>query len=412
MAITAAQLQAAFKAYYAGQAIQNLTFGKKSRPFLNALMATRDEGFEGDDYPVPVVYEDVGGGSNTFATAQANAAAPALATFHADVAKYYRVVQIETVALRKAKSDKGSFLRTQFLKTDSALNALANDLEKSLFRKSSGALGVIDATTTITSTSIVLTNVADAKNFAVNDVLVAAANVTSSLRSATGNRVAAVNKITGTLTMDTEGDNGSPDLGWVVGDSLFRMGDYVSSSDTLHLNGLQDFIPDTVASNDSFQGVNRFPDRQRLAGTVYAGSLTDIEYSIYQCLSQMADQSEAEPDTLFCNNDLAALLAKELNLNVQRNPQDGKAGMGPMTILGPRGPLSVQPATFCPPNMAFVLPMDAMKLISLGMTVGIFDDDGTPLLRQTAADAVEVRAVSYPQLTCSRPAHLGKINFT
>ena len=60
-------------------------------------------------------------------------------------------------------------------------------------------------------------------------------------------------------------------------------------------------------------------------------------------------------------------------------------------IHGPRGPIKVIPDQNCPNNVAFMLQLDVWKLYSLGKSPKILDSDGLKFLRESTADAVEVR---------------------
>ena len=74
-------------------------------------------------------------------------------------------------------------------------------------------------------------------------------------------------------------------------------------------------------------------------------------------------------------------------------------------IHGPRGPIKVIPDQNCPANVAFMLQLDVWKLYSLGKAPKILDSDGLKFLRESTADAVEVRVGYYAQLGCRGPGY-------
>lgn len=82
------------------------------------------------------------------------------------------------------------------------------------------------------------------------------------------------------------------------------------------------------------------------------------------------------------------------------NPEIGFRGI---LINGPRGPIKVIPDQNCPFGTAFMLQMDVWKLYSLGKAPKILDTDGLKMLRDSAADSVEVRVGYYAQLGCRAP---------
>lgn len=82
------------------------------------------------------------------------------------------------------------------------------------------------------------------------------------------------------------------------------------------------------------------------------------------------------------------------------NPEIGFRGI---LINGPRGPIRVVPDQNCPSDRAFMLQMDRWKLYSLGKAPKLLESDGMKMLRESNADAVEVRVGYYAQLGCDAP---------
>ena len=74
-------------------------------------------------------------------------------------------------------------------------------------------------------------------------------------------------------------------------------------------------------------------------------------------------------------------------------------------IHGPRGPIKVIPDQNCPKDVAYMLDMSVWKLYSLGKAPKILDSDGLRFLRESSADAVEVRVGYYAQLGCRGPGY-------
>jgi hypothetical protein len=396
-AITQTDLDAAYKEMYDGQEQVNIVYDEFARPFLSRLKKKED--LAGDFYPLPVLYEDVGGGSCTFSTAQTNVAAMEMGVFQIDAADYHRVVQVQAKALRKI-TDVGAFLTKQKVKVDSMLRALANDIEKSLYRTSDGQLGVISA---ISTGVITLVTAADAKLFSINDALVVAESTGDNPRADIG-YVISKDPEAGTVTVSTSmgGSAGDP-TAWEATDILFRQGDYTAASDTKRLSGLDDWLP-TADSPGSLFGQARTANRQALAGIyVSNGSKNNIEHSLLNAMAKGGDYFGAAPDLILMDYTLWALLAREKQIEVRRVPRQGKMGVEPMVILGPNGPAECVPASFCQADTAWILTLDTWCLFSAGPCVGIFDDDGNTILRVSDNDALETRAVSYPQLGCDAP---------
>jgi hypothetical protein len=198
---------------------------------------------------------------------------------------------------------------------------------------------------------------------------------------------------------------------WGTVDTLFRQGDYTEADDEKRLHGLNDWIP--TGTPATLLGQARTANREALAGIYLStGSYSDIEHSLIQGMAKMGDYFGGAPDVILMDYTLWGLLVKELNLQVRRVVRDGKAGVEPITILGPNGPADVVPCTFCQPATAWCLTMSTWKLYSAGPCVGIFDDDGNSILRVSNDDALETRAVSYPQLGCNQPGRNMRIAFS
>lgn len=411
-AMTESDLDAAYKEMYDGQEMQDVVYDEFARPFFTRLSKMED--LSGDFYPLPVLYEDVGGGSCTFSTAQTNVAAMEMGVFQIDAADYHRVVQIKAKALRKI-TDVGAFLTKQKVKVDSMLRALANDVEKSLYRTASGLLATYTAVTGISTGVITLTEPTDAKLFSINDALKVAADESTNPVSAAG-YVIAKNVESGTITVsDSMGGSAATPTGWDGAgvDHIFREGDYTAASDTKRLHGLANWMPTTVVGETSFLGQVRTANREALAG-IYStsGSLSSIEDSLVTAMAKLGDYFGGKPDLILVNYPMWALFAKELNLQVRRTVRDGKAGVEPITILGPNGPADVVPCTFCQPSTAWILTLDTWKLYSAGPAVGIFDDDGNTILRVSNDDSLETRGVSYPELGCEAPGKNMRLAFS
>jgi len=57
-----------------------------------------------------------------------------------------------------------------------------------------------------------------------------------------------------------------------------------------------------------------------------------------------------------------------------------------------------------------MLQMDVWKLYSLGKAPKILDSDGLKFLRESSADAVEVRVGYYAQLGCRGPGYNARVS--
>src|SRR5690606_14920232 len=79
---------------------------------------------------------------------------------------------------------------------------------------------------------------------------------------------------------DTRGGsavNVTSDGSWDVSDSLHRYGDITTSSDTLGIAGIAEWVPETAPGSTAFFGVNRAVDSDKLGGIRVDGSGLNME---------------------------------------------------------------------------------------------------------------------------------------
>jgi hypothetical protein len=106
-----------------------------------------------------------------------------------------------------------------------------------------------------------------------------------------------------------------------------------------------------------------------------------------------------------------AELEKALGSKVQYVDLKSSADIGfrGITINGPRGVIRVLPDQNCPSGVAYMLDLSVWKLYSLGKCPKILDSDGLKMLRESSADAVEVRVGYYAQLGCRAPGYNARV---
>ena len=91
---------------------------------------------------------------------------------------------------------------------------------------------------------------------------------------------------------------------------------------------------------------------------------------------------------------------------MEENPtaaSDASVGFTSMKVHGPSGTVDVIPDVNCQPDVAWGLQLDTWSLNSLGAAPQILDLDGSNMLRESTADAYEVRCGFYGNVACSAP---------
>lgn len=408
---------AALKELYTGDDFMKDLVYKKN-PFL-ALVPKNESpsGFAGKYIPVPLIYGTPQGRSATFANAQSNQTAPALASFFVYRVSNYQLVTITNELLEATKDDAGAFVDEAKLNMDTGFRNISNDLALDLFSDGSGARGSF-ATGGISAGVITLDNPATVVNFEVGMVLVSysvsGSTYTQSTSAAVG-YVIAVNRSAGTVTVSaTAGGSAGTPTNWstsfpyigVQGDVAF--GAIAATTSFLKVSGLGAWLPVTApGGSDSFWGVNRSADTVRLAGARFDGSAETIEEALIDGAA-LVSREGGMPDMCFLNFDSYAALEKSLGAKVQYvdvKHEEADIAFSGIRIHAPYGQITVIPDRNCPPKTAFLLQMDTWKLRSLGkaphvLTYGL---EGLEGLRVGNADALEIRIGYYANLICNAP---------
>lgn len=279
---------------------------------------------------------------------------------------------------------------------DGAIQSATRSLAVALYGTGSGSIGQSAAAYTGTSLTLKVTD--DVTNFEVGMKLVfSTANGGGSIKSGTVS-VTGVDRDNGVLTVSAMSaiDGGT---GVALDDYIFVQGDYDQK-----IKGLRAWLPDSAPSNTPFFSVDRTADVTRLAGIRFDGSAAPIEEALIAAASRVAREG-GKPTHCFMNyseySDLEKALGSKVQyVNLQVNADIGFRGI---VINGPRGPIKCVPDQNCPAGRAFMLQLDVWKLYSLGKAPKILDTDGMKMLRESSADAVEVRVGYYAQLGTRAP---------
>jgi len=311
--------------------------------------------------------------------------------------KDYSLASINNEVLEASKGNANAFMEAATTEIDGAISSASRSLAIGLFGDGGGSIGQLLADPA-TGTTFTLKQTDDITNFEVGmNVGAYSAATGGSVRSGGFRLISAVNRDTGVVTVST-----AIDASWLINDFIVPEGDYDAK-----IKGLGAWIPSTApGSTDSFFGVERDLDATRLAGIRFDGSSLPLEEALIGAASRCAREG-GKPDVCFVNYSNFADLEKALGSKVSYvdekvNPTIGFRGI---LIHGPRGPIKVIPDQNCPKDVAYMLDMSVWKLYSLGKAPKILDSDGLRFLRESAADAVEVRVGYYAQLGCRGPGY-------
>jgi hypothetical protein len=220
---------------------------------------------------VAVEYVNPQGAGTTEALAAATRNPSAGVKFTVPQRHYTMNAGIERVVLQNAAAggSDSEFADALVNEIDGISEQFGDHLERQMWGSYLGYRGTVAS---FTSTTLTLTNAADAQLFEVNQYIQTVDPAGPTVRTGTGAGYALITKInrsTGVLTF-TQLDT---DISTIANaDLIVGRGDFTNNV----FNGLPDWVPTTVATNDSFLGVNRSTDRDRLAGIYYDGSAKSI----------------------------------------------------------------------------------------------------------------------------------------
>ena len=413
------------KELYDDQKVQWLTY--KDNPFL--AMIKKEEKFSGKYYPVPVVFGLSQGSSATFATAYANQTAPQVAEFFITRVADFSLATIDGQLLAAAQTDPGAFIDGAELMIDAAFQNATNRIASAMFRNGAGTIGQIASLAHVSGsgpyvTLITLANPDDAVQFEVGQTLVDVQNVdgsgsTSTLASPAV--VLQVNRSLGTLQVTSAVDSTSDltagfflaiqgDLPNAVNMNIQPSGSTTTNS-LLKIAGLAAWLPLAGPGvSDTFFGVNRNLDTQRLAGVTFDGSALSLEEALLQGTGRIA-LNGGRVDTGICSYSTYTALITSLGSKVQYIDQKiGEIGFRGVQVNGANTVMSIFPDRSCPDGVIYALEMDSWCLRSQNPAPHILKYmDEIEILRVPGVDAAELRVGMYGNMYTNKPGHNGAI---
>lgn len=382
----------ALKQYYSDTRVENMVY--KDHPFL--AMLGKDEKFFGKNLPIPIIYGNPQGRSATFSKAKANKTNSQLKDFLLTRAKDYSLASIDNETAEASENDQGAFMKALTVEIDGAFQSATNSLAQSLFGNGSGRIGNIGA---IAGDVITLADIEEVVYFEVGMELVFALTELGALRSATSTTILAVDRDNGTVEVDA---GSIAAVGALVGDFIFVDGDQ-----GLKLKGLDSWLPATApTAGDNHFGVDRSADPTRLAGVRVDGSALPIEEALIKGAAR-GNREGGRLDVCFISyarfEDLEKALGSKVQYMVSQAFGRADIGFEGIAIKSNKGTINVIADPFCPSDVAYMLTMKTWKLYSLKKAIRILDLDGNRMLRESDADAVELRIGGYAQLGCNAP---------
>lgn len=419
--ITQSAVSGILKELYDQQKVQWLTYS--DNPTL--AMLHKEMKFPGKYFPNPVVYGLTQGASATFANAYNNQSSPNVAEFLVTRVADFSIASIDGQLLAAAQTDPGAFIDGAELMIDAAFQTAVNRIASAIFRNGAGTIGQMSGgVTNVSGTqyTITLNNPDDAVQFENGMVLDNTSLVDGSAGAANANSftVSAVNRNTGVLT----GNIPTASTGWTSNYFLAVNGDLPTTTNNnfqpsgstgtnslLKIAGFAAWLP--IAGppvSDTFFGVNRNLDTQRLAGVTFDGSGLSIEEALLQGTGRIA-LNGGRVDTGICSYSTYTALIISLGSKVQYiDEKIGEIGFRGVMVNGANTTMSIFPDRNCPDGLIYCLEMDTWVLRSQGEAPHILKYmDEIEILRVPGVDSAELRVGMYGNLYCKKPGHNGVI---
>lgn len=387
-------------------------------------MLHKEEAFGGKYFPVPVVYGLTQGSSATFATAYANQSSPLVAEFLVTRVADFSLATIDGQLLAAAQTEPAAFIDGAELMIDAAFQNEVNRLASAIFRNGAGTIGQIASVAFVSGTTYTVTLSVhdDIVQFENNQVLLAVQNIDGSGSAPTDvATVTSVNRSAGTFTVTCATNIAS---NWPANYYLAVQGDLPTSSNNnfqpsgstvtnslLKIAGFAAWLPLTApASNDTFFGVNRSLDVQRLSGVSFDGSSLSIEEALLQGTGKIA-LNGGRVDTGICSYSTYTALITSLGSKViYIDHKVGEIGFRGVQINGANTVMSIFPDRNCMDGVIYCLEMDSWCLRSQNAAPHILKYmDEIEILRVPGVDAAELRIGFYGNLYCTKPGHNGVI---
>ncbi len=393
---------AILKEYYNDQRVIQMTY--KDMPLYAMLEKRKD--FFGEVYPLPMRVTNPQGRSATFANAQAQKTASNYKVFNLTRTKDYSLASITSEAIMASENDAGAFLRLATAEIDGALDSLKRTIGWSLYGDGTGSLGQIASASAANPSVLTLLNVEDIVKFEVGQLIQARNGATNRIfaTAVTTATVVKVDRDSGLVTTDADNSGATGTI--VSGDTVNVVGDY-----NVKMSGLAAWLPTAAPSATAFFGVDRTVDATRLGGVRVASTGKPLDEAFIDAARRLGREGGA-PDKGFVGFSRYASLEKTLGSRVIYSDVD-VAGVGfrGIKISGPQGPITIMPDRDCPDNRGHLLTMDTWALYSLKEPVMLLDLDGNKMLRESTADAYEVRCATFSQLGCNHPGANAVMNF-
>lgn len=375
----------------------------EDKPFYAKV--TKDTGWDGIKQKITVQYGGMGGVSNTFADALEDRGPNKYAQMEVETSDIFATWSVDNKLITLSRNQKGALVRALDESTEKAMTKLKRRIAWQLWRNGGGCAG---KAASVSTTTLVLDNVNDVRNFDIDDKVqfalddgLANGGVFSAVR-----RITDIDEDTGTLTFDTT-------LATIVGlgstPYLFHKGDYNAA-----FYGVSAYVtpyaPGVSGVPTSVWGMTRTDFPTRKSGHRFTDSGLTIVESLKAALTKAHRRSCSITD-IFCSPEVWNDIDNQLGSQKRYADETvGRVGFTSLVFSTQSGkPVKIWSDPDCPVNqtgqeLIFGLNLDQWKLHSAEeLPMWLNKGDDGKFMTEENANARQGRIGGYGQLYTKAP---------
>lgn len=380
--------------------------------FPTLAKMNKKAGFTGSQMDVPLEFDHPMVG-RTFSSAQANSRGSTFKKFNLTRKKLYGVGLLDAETIYASGNDAGAWAPAMRREMDNTVAAMQKRTAINLARDFGGSIGQISVIGNGDGTNdrLTLKLKSDVINFSIGQAIVSDSQAgTGATDALTDTDTVVVRKIdfdNGYVFVGS-GESTAVDITSVITSVtndwyLFNVGDFANG-----IHGLASWIPLTApASADSYLGMNRSTNPNRLAGH----RLNDTSLSIEETIQELAARisySGGNPDMCVMAPVQMKQLSLELDSKVTRDPGGkGEVGFSGVVVHTAAGVITCYGDPSIPENRLYLLDMSTWTMHHLRGLPHLVDDDGLRSLRVTDDDQIEFRYRAWCNVACYAPGYNG-----
>lgn len=370
------------------------------RNFKHTSMIRKVEDFSGENKVVAIQTENPQGSSAGYQDALAALEQGTYVKFTVTPVNHYGIARIRGDALKRASASTGSLVDLWKNETDGISMTEVKELEIHIPRNGTGVRGTLS--TTPASTTVTLSQAADAVNFDLGMTVKAVSSATSlspTVRSGTA-KITGIDRVNGTLTFASNLD--TLITGVLSTDSLVRAGDQASGGAATVITGAGLWVEGGTSPSTLF-GRTRTSDPVRLAGQAPDLTGINMEDALIEAEAKLVVQGFATDELVcWCNPLDIKELKKTIGGKVTYPRTEMKTTIAGISFRayefeGDNGTIKLISNPFHPKGQFLMTDMSDCALESMGPAPHLQDYDTNKFLRTGTDDTWQVSFAFYGQ---------------